>query len=88
MMRLLALAMVALLATGCGNKGKLKSPSQVAHEQEKQERRAAKRAQKAEEGKEVGEALVPVPPLPTAAQDERVLYRRALPPTPSNDVGE
>ena len=36
-------AMIAAGLGGCGNKGKLKSPSEIQHQQEKEELKAAKR---------------------------------------------
>lgn len=86
MMRALALVLVALLATGCGNKGKLKSPVQMRYEQEKAERRAGKKEGAAETSADVRQADPNAPAVP--AESGEVLYRGALPPVPSNNVGE
>ena len=91
--------LVALGAVGCGNKGKLKSPAQMEYEQEKAERRAAKKDAKmedkvpAEVSADVLQAdpntpRLPAPTSPNTSPDNSVLYRKALPPVPSNDVGE
>ena len=66
MRMVLNITLVALLVIGltaCGNRGKLKSPAQIQHEQEKKARKEAHAAaKKAEEEKSAEPAPATLPP--------------------------
>lgn len=73
------LLFVALALSSCGNKGKIKSPSQIAYEQEKKEKRAAKQAN-SDEASAKNQPASPAVEAPTPAAPEK------LPATPSNEL--